>query len=257
MRRLRRLLSKRAERWSERVCVLEGPDLVEAALESGESFEAIYVDAELRDEPRVTALIERAQRTGVRVYALAAGVLQKVADVVTPQPVMAAVHFRVGILDEIEPTGLVLILDNVRDPGNAGTIIRSADAAGASALVLSGDCVDPFNPKTLRASAGSVFHVPVVLAPLEETLRSLRARGVRSYATVLSGASSYVDCDLAGACAVVIGNESSGLSASAVVLCDASMTIPMVGRAESLNAGVAASLIAFEALRQRRGTTGA
>ena len=151
--------------------------------------------------------------------------------------------------------GLVLVLHNVRDPGNAGTIIRSADASGASAVVLSGESVDPFNPKTLRASAGSVFHVPLVVASLEETLEYFRGLGVRSFATVVRGGASYRTADLSGACVVVIGNEAAGLDEASVVLCDEKLTIEMAGRSESLNAGVAASLIAFEALNQRSGTT--
>jgi TrmH family RNA methyltransferase len=257
VRRLRRLLSKRAERWNEGVCVIEGPDLIDAALEGGVPFEALFVDRDSLQRPDVADLVERAERAHVRVFTLAPGVLDKVADATTPQPVLATVHFSVGQLSVVQTTGMILVLDNLRDPGNAGTIIRSADAAGVSAIVLSGDCVDPFNPKTLRASAGSVFHVPLVLAPLETTLAYLRERGVRSFATVVSGATAYLDCDLSGACAVVVGNESAGLSAVNAALCDERMTIEMVGRTESLNAGVAASLIAFEALRQRRGTTSA
>jgi TrmH family RNA methyltransferase len=255
VRRLRRLLSQRAERWSEGVCVIEGPDLVQAALESHVDFEALYVDDDARARPDVASLIERAREADVRIFALANGVLDKVAHAVTPQPVLAAVRFSLSELSSVSLTGLVLVLDNLRDPGNAGTIIRSADAAGVSAIVLCGDCVDPFNPKTLRASAGSVFHVPLVMTPLLDAMTYLRERGVRSYATVVDAGTSYLDCDLAGLCAVVIGNESAGLGEDAVALCEERMTIEMAGRAESLNAGVAASLIAFEALRQRRGTT--
>lgn len=257
MRRLRRLLSKRSERWSEGFCVIEGPDLIDAALDSHVSFEALFVDYDARERPDVARLIERAEGADVRVFALASGVIDKVANATTPQPVLASVRFSVSDLAGVSLTGLVLVLDNLRDPGNVGTIIRSADAADVSAIVLSGDCVDPFNPKTLRASAGSVFHVPLVLAPLDETMAYLRECGIRSYATVLSDATSYLDCDLSGACAAVIGNESAGLGEAAVALSDERMTIEMAGRAESLNAGVAASLIAFEALRQRRGTTNA
>ena len=151
MRRLRRLVRKRAERWDEGVCVIEGPDLIEAALDSGVDFEALYVDAASVDDVTVVAVIERARRAGVGVFCLDTGVLENVADAKTPQPLIAAVHFRVVTLSDIDASGLVLVLDNVRDPGNAGTIIRSADAAGAVAVVLTGDSVDPFNPKTLRA----------------------------------------------------------------------------------------------------------
>ncbi len=255
MRRLRRLLRKRALRWDERVCVIEGPDLIDTALASAVEFEALYVDRSSLGDPDVGALCERATAVGVRTFVLEAGVLDKVADAQTPQPVLAAVHFDVKALTALLGEGLVLVLHNVRDPGNAGTIIRSADASGASAVVLSGESVDPFNPKTLRASAGSVFHVPLVVAPLEETLEYFRGLGVRSIATVVRGGASYRTVDLSGDCVVVIGNESAGLDDASVALCDEKMTIEMAGRSESLNAGVAASLIAFEALNQRSGTT--
>jgi TrmH family RNA methyltransferase len=255
VRRLRRLVRKRAERWDEGVCVIEGPDLIEAALDSGVDFEALYVDAASVDDVTVVAVIERARRAGVGVFCLDTGVLENVADAKTPQPLIAAVHFRVVTLSDIDASGLVLVLDNVRDPGNAGTIIRSADAAGAVAVVLTGDSVDPFNPKTLRASAGSAFHVSIVMASFDETLSHFRDLGVRSYATVVHGGTPFRRTDLSGPCVVVIGNESAGLDATTVAQCDESLTIPMAGRSESLNAGVAASLIAFEALRQRSDTT--
>ncbi len=245
-------------RWEEGVCVLEGPDLIDAAFESGAQFEALFVDRGALSEPGLSALVQRATSAGVEVFSLEPGVLDKVADVQTPQPVLATVHLRVSQLaelDRIEVLGLVMVLDDVRDPGNAGTIIRSSDAAGVSAVVLSGDCVDPFNPKTLRASAGSVFHLPLVIAGLAETLSYLRSRGARSFATVVRGGTPMRSCDLSGPCVAVIGNEAAGLDNAALELCDATLTIEMAGRAESLNAGVAASLIAFEALHQRRGTT--
>lgn len=257
MRRLRRLIAKRRDRWDEGVCVIEGPDLVEAALDSGVEFETLFVDAAAIGRDDTSALVERVRGADVRVVALAPGVLQRVADAQTPQPVLATVHFAPGELAQLSAPGLVIVLDNVRDPGNAGTIIRSADAAGAVAVVLTGDCVDPFNPKTLRASAGSVFHLPLVVTSLEGALAHFKTHGVRTFATVVRGATPYREADLSGACVVVIGNESRGLDAQAVARCDESLSIPMAGRSESLNAAVAASLIAFEALHQRCGTTSA
>jgi len=255
VRRLRRLLHKRALRWSEGVCVIEGPDLVAAALSSGAEFEALFVDGSSLGDTDVSALCDRAQSDGVRVFSLTPGVIDKVADAQTPQPLLATVRLRVNELDDLAGTGLVLVLDNVRDPGNAGTIIRSADAAGAVAVVFTGECVDPFNPKTLRASAGSIFQVPVVVSTLERTVAHFRAVGARSYATVVRGGTPYRRADLSAGCVVVIGNEAAGLDAAARAQCDEELSIEMVGRSESLNAGVAASLIAFEALAQRRGTT--
>jgi TrmH family RNA methyltransferase len=232
------------------VCVLEGPDLVEAAFGSGVEFEAVYVDSMALDAPSTVTLLQRASAAGVRVFALADGVLEKIADAQTPQPVLAAVRFERRDVTSIPKVGLVLVLHDLRDPGNVGTIIRSADAAGATAVVLSGQSVDPFNPKTLRASAGSIFHLPVVVASIDETLAYFADTQV--LATVVRGGASHRDVDFARASVVVIGNEADGLDQATIERCAASISIPMAGRSESLNAGVAASLIAFEALWQRR-----
>jgi TrmH family RNA methyltransferase len=251
VRRLRRLIQKRSLRWSEGVCVLEGPDLIQSALAAGVEFEALYVDELSASTPIVAGVLEQAEGAGVRVFSLAKGVLEKIADAQTPQPLIASVRFRTVRVEEIAPTGLTLVLHEVRDPGNAGTIIRSADAAGATAVILTGQSVDPFNPKTLRATAGSIFHIPIAVASLDETLGHFTAAGVQTLATVVRGARSHRTVDFTQAAAVVIGNEASGLDAQSISMCSSTVTIPMAGRSESLNAAIAASLIAFEALYQR------
>ena len=251
MRRLRRLVQKRSLRWSEGVCVLEGPDLVDAALESGAEFEAIYIDASATGVASITALALKAGAAGVRVFALAEGVLEKIADAQTPQPVLAAVRFEQSDVATLDVAGLTLVLHDVRDPGNVGTIIRSADAAGANAVIVSGQSVDPFNPKTLRASAGSIFHLPVVVAEIDATFEHFGA-GAQLLATVVHGGRGLREVDFTRASVVVIGNEADGLDAATIGRCHESISIPMDGRSESLNAGVAASLIAFEALWQRQ-----
>ena len=255
MRRLRRLVQKRSLRWSEGTCVLEGPDLVTAALGASVEFEAIYVDP-MRTSPTALAALEGlAAAKGVRVFALAPGVLERVADATTPQPVLGAVRLPLVDVQAIPCRGLVLVLDGVSDPGNAGTLIRSADAAGASGVVFTGHSVDPFNPKTLRASAGSIFHVPVALDTLSTTLSSFASRGATTFATVVRGGVSHRLIDFTKPAVVVIGNEAVGLDEASIALCDGAITIEMAGASESLNAGVAGSLIAFEALWQREDTS--
>jgi RNA methyltransferase, TrmH family len=254
VRRLRRLVQKRSLRWSEGVCVLEGPDLVASALAAGVEFEAIYVDQAHTSRHGSNELYEIAARHGVRVYSLTPGVLEKIADAATPQPVLAAVRLPVVEVGAIAAEGLVLVLHNVRDPGNAGTLIRSADAAGATAVVFTGHSVDPFNPKTLRATAGSIFHLPVAVGELESTLHSFTSRGARSFATVVRGGVDHRDLDYTKATVVVIGNEADGLDDESVALCDGAISIAMAGSSESLNAGVAGSLIAFEAMWRRQDT---
>jgi TrmH family RNA methyltransferase len=250
-------VQKRSLRWSEGVCVLEGPDLIDAALDAGVEFEALYVDTTIPTNAAIEMSLANAARAGVRVFGLAGGVLGKVADATTPQPLLAAVRFVVADLSSIPATGLVLVLHDVRDPGNAGTIIRSADAAGVTAVVFTGQSVDPFNPKTLRATAGSIFHLPVCVGDLATTLEHFVTSGAATYATVVRGGRDFRDVDFTTASVVVIGNEAEGLGDVSVAACHSSISIPMAGRGESLNAGVAASLIAFEALGQRQGAISA
>jgi TrmH family RNA methyltransferase len=136
-------------------------------------------------------------------------------------------------------------------------LIRSADAAGATGVVFTGQSVDPFNPKTLRATAGSIFHVPVAAGSLDATLDSFVSRGATTLATVVRGGVNHRLVDYSQPTVVVIGNEANGLDEVSVALCDGTITIEMSGESESLNAGVAGSLVAFEALWQRQDTTSA
>lgn len=240
-------------RWRERICVLEGPDLVRAALDRGVEFEAIYVDRASLEHPDAISIVERASRHGVRCFALEAAVMAKVADAQTPQPVMATVRFESPPVSDIALGALTFVLHDLRDPGNVGTIIRSAHAAGASAVVLTGQSVDPFNPKTLRSTAGSVFHTVVSVADFDETLTHFESMGATTWATVVKGGTALLQCDLSGPSVVVIGNEAHGLDSAAIERCSARLSIAMEDSIESLNAGVAASLIAFVARWQARG----
>jgi TrmH family RNA methyltransferase len=225
---------------------------VAAALDANAALDGIYVDEDHVD--RLGNLLDAASRQGVRGYVLDSGVLERVADATSPQPVLATAALPVSKLGDVATSGLVLMLHDVRDPGNAGTLIRSADATGAAGVVFTGHSVDPFNPKTLRATAGSIFHLPVVVAELDEALRFFSERGAATYATVVRGGTDHRSIDYRGATVVVIGNEAEGLSDEAVALCDARISIAMTGASESLNAGVAGSLIAFESMWRRQST---
>ncbi|MCU1363387.1 MAG: rRNA methyltransferase [Acidimicrobiaceae bacterium] len=224
-----------------------------AALDAREEFEAVFVAASATS-PELSALVVDATARGVRVYSLAPEVLSRVADAVTPQPVVATVRLPVRDVSSIPAAALVLVLHDLRDPGNAGTLIRSAHAAGASGVVFTGSSVDPFNPKTLRATAGSIFRIPVAVSSLGEVTSSFRDRGAAILATVVRGGRNHRDVDFSRPSVVVIGNEADGLDAASIALCDESITIEMAGANESLNAGVAGSLIAFEALWRRQDT---
>ncbi|MBW3580603.1 MAG: RNA methyltransferase [Actinobacteria bacterium] len=250
VQRLRRLVARRSAREAEAAFVLEGDTLLGEALDAGVVLEAVFI-APL--EGPISAAVRRAEAAGVRVYELAPGVLERVAGTVTPQPVLAIAQRSDVTLEEVADATLVVVCVDVRDPGNAGSVLRSAEAAGAGAVFFCRGSVDVFNPKTVRSSAGSLFHVPVVSGgdPVE-VLQRLGDREFRRVATVARGGVPYDEVDLAGRVAVVMGNEANGLPPILDPHIDVRSTIPMAGRAESLNVGVAAALMCFEALRQRR-----
>ncbi len=227
--------------------------MVGAALEAGAPVEALYFSPEARWDPRSAELLERAAASGTRTFELTPGVLERVADAATPQPVMAVVRsVDVGI-EALYQAGLVVVCSGVRDPGNAGTVLRSADAAGAGGVIMCDDSVDLYNPKAVRASAGALFQVPVVVADSGvAVLSELRGAGFRCLGAAARGGTSYTDEDLTGRLAIVFGSESAGLAPEVQSMLEGRVTVPMSGSAESLNVAMAVSVVCFEVARQRR-----
>ncbi|MGH2753410.1 MAG: TrmH family RNA methyltransferase, partial [Actinomycetota bacterium] len=181
-------------------------------------------------------------------------VLKAMSDAATPQGSVAVAGIpSVGIADVAGPLDLVLVLAAVRDPGNAGTLVRSAVAAGAGAVVFTDESVDPFGPKTVRASAGTIFLVPVVPAPsLAAVVEELHDRGLTVLGASASAPRAAQETDLTDPVALVLGNEAWGIPAVSRHLLDGEVGIAMPGPAESLNVGMAGSILLFEAVRQRR-----
>ncbi len=271
VQRLRRLVGRHSVRMAEGAFVLEGPKLLHEALDAGAPVESVYVAAGGLDDAGTSggpasgdesatcaagsstgAVIQRASAAGLRVFVLAPGVLERVAGVVSPQPVMAVCR-RVDVdLPAVRGAGLVVVCADVRDPGNLGTVLRSAEAAGGAAVVCCAGSADVYNPKCVRASAGSLFHAPIVAGgkPLE-VLATLGTWGVRRLGTRPSGGTPLYEADLGVPVAVVLGNEASGLAPDLETSLDGWLTIPMAGRSESLNVGMTAAVVAFEAARQR------
>jgi TrmH family RNA methyltransferase len=253
VRRLRQLLRKRGLRAAERVVVVEGAELLSVALAAGASIEAVYVAPEGAAAPAVVNVTQRILSQGGRVFDLAPGVMERVASTVTPQPLLAVVSYSSTPLDALDGATLVVVCVDVRDPGNLGTVIRSADAAGVDAVICCDGTVDPTNSKCVRATAGSLFHLPVVDGGTSAAaVADLSARGFTTVATVVRGGTDYSAFDWTGPVALVLGNEAGGLPHDLVATVDASVTIPMAGRSESLTVSVSAAVLCFEALRQRR-----
>lgn len=230
--------------------MLEGAKVISEALDAGVRLEAVFLAADA-DRDGVEPVLRRALELGARVHTLQAGLVERVADTVTPQPVMAIAPWVDVPLDATRDGDFFVVCVDVRDPGNAGTVLRSAEAAGASAVVFCEGSVDVFNPKTVRASAGSLFHVAVVNGgqPVD-VLATLREWGVTRLGTDARDGAAYDEVDLTRPVALVLGNEAHGLPAGLAL--DGNITIPMAGSGESLNVGMAAAVLSFEVARQRR-----
>lgn len=247
LKRLRRLGRDRSARWDERAYLIEGPTLVDEALGAGIELEALFVEGESFPE-----LVARATASAVPVFRTVDGGLDKVLTATTPQPIAAVGVMPPAPSDELDKATFVVVLASVSDPGNAGAAVRIAESAGADLVVFGEGSVDPYNPKTVRASAGSLFRVPVLVADGEDVLRSLGARRVQRVGTVARGGRLYDSIDYSGPFALVLGNESGGLPAAVTARLDVEVTVPMEGTAESLNVSTAGAVIAFEAAKQRR-----
>jgi TrmH family RNA methyltransferase len=232
--------------------VIDGPTLLADALDAG-----VVLDEVLAEPAAPSALLDRAAAAGAEVHLVHDGVLSRATDTVTPQPVAAIARLAEtpleAALDGLIRPELVLVLAGVNNPGNAGTLLRSAEAAGAEAVVFCADAVDPYNPKCVRSAAGALFRLRVVRSTTgAATVAALRRRSIRSLGTVAREGTPYDEIDMAAPVALVLGSEAHGLPPELEHDLDALVTIPMRGRAESLNVGMAGTVICFEALRQRR-----
>ena len=185
-------------------------------------------------------------------------VFARMSDTQTPQGILALVkmmHYELPeLVDQAAKTpGAFLILERLQDPGNLGTVLRSAEGAGITAVIMDEDTVDIYNPKVVRSTMGSVYRVPFVISgDLKADVTYLKQHGVSVYAAHLKGTVDYDHMDYLKAAAFMIGNESQGLSEALAEMADHYIKIPMLGRVESLNAAVAASLLSYELARQRR-----
>ncbi len=254
VQRLRRLIGRRESRLGEGCVVVEGAKVLAEAVDAGAAIDAVFVTAGAADEPVLARLAP-----GVTVHVVADDVLGRVSDTKTPQPLCAIVRRSPDALEALEPGlrsgGFAIVAFDLRDPGNAGTLLRSAEAAGAVGVVLAGKSVDVTSPKVVRSSAGALFHVPVVGGvSLDVVIASFVGWGVRVWAAVVRSEVSvdHDRADLLGPTAFVFGNEAHGLGADELVMIERHLAIPMAGRTESLNVSMSATIVAFEAARQRR-----
>ena len=256
-----RRLNKRAFRQRERAFLAEGPQAVAEAFHCGARLTDLFVTVPART--RHHDLVAAIAAAGIPVHVVSGEVMDELAQTVTPQGLLAVCGFVDVPLAEVAEVAerakpvLVALLANVRDPGNAGTVLRTADAAGAHAVVFADASVDPYNGKCVRASAGSLFHLPVVAGTrLEEAVVTLREAGLRIVAADGRAGRSLDDPEvqarLAGPTAWMFGNEAWGLPPELVALADEPVAVPIYGRAESLNLAAAAAVCLYASARAQQ-----
>ncbi len=240
-------LHRASVRRSERRFLAEGANAVDAALTTGH-VQALLVRED--DEHRFAGLIERAEGAGLPVHRLTARAADKLSDTTTAPGIFAEAALVTRSLDDVELSGpgFVVVAVEPREPGNAGTLIRCADALGAKAVVLLGDSVDPHNGKCVRSSAGSVFHIPIAVdRDIAGSLTRLRELGLITLATTMGGEVALPDAGalLAQPHAWLFGNEAHGLPDTVLAGADHRVSIPIAGRAESLNLAAASAICLY------------
>ncbi|HSZ48879.1 MAG TPA: RNA methyltransferase [Streptosporangiaceae bacterium] len=251
-----RQLAKRAFRERGRSFLAEGPQAVREALGQPGVVTELFVTAPGR--ARNPELADQAAAQGAPVHEIGGELMAELAQTITPQGVLAVCRFIDQPLSAVTAAGprLVVVMANVRDPGNAGTVLRTADAAGADGVVFAAASVDPYNSKCVRSSAGSLFHLPVVAGhDLADALAGLRSAGLQVLAADGS-ASQFLEApggpDLARPTAWLFGNEAWGLPPELLKLADAVVAVPIYGKAESLNLAAAAAICLYASARQLR-----
>lgn len=248
LRHLARLAREKKYRLKTGEMVCEGEKMLGEALDSGVSVHAVLVRADVCADP---ALLARAAAQGAAVFTAEPGLFALATDVETPQGVLFCCDRPVRGQINLSSVRRAVLLDGLQDPGNLGTILRTADAFALDLVILCEGCTDPTAPKVVRATMGAAFRQPVVQLPLAEAVRALQTQGIPVYAAALEPDSVPLTADgLPERSAVIIGNEGNGVTQAALDLCDRKLVIPMAGRAESLNAGVAAAILIWEMTRR-------
>lgn len=248
VKRLLQLQKKSKARNEEKVFLVEGLRMfMEVPIEQ---VEKVYVSESLYNKKKQELKLERFSHE-----VLSDSVFQHVSDTKTPQGILCVVRqkeYDVEALLNIENPHF-MVLDNLQDPGNLGTIVRTAEGAGVHAVFLSKESVDIYNPKTIRSTMGSIYRMPVIyIEDLLSLLNIFKQRGIKSYAAHLEGENTYDKENYQSGIAILIGNEGNGLREEISNSADVWVRIPMEGKVESLNAAIAASVLMFEVYRQRR-----
>lgn len=241
-------LKKKKYRTESNQFIIEGFRFVEEALKSSFQVPYILISEDSLDKYNKFG-IDRLIYDDTNVYCIKQSLLKELSNTENPQGILAVVKNKK--VEMVDKEGFYVLVDKIQDPGNMGTIIRSAHASGALGVIATKGTVDIFNDKTLRSTMGSIFNIPIIENVDIETVKSLKNRGFKLLVSSLDTENNFYDADLTGKVIISVGNEGNGVSEELYKLCDIKVKIPMPGGAESLNAAVAASVMMFEAVRQR------
>ena len=243
--------TKAKERRKDKVFLVEGFKMYEEA--PVEAIREVYVSEDALEKAMEQPDIK--QKLNITGYeTVAADIFKKMSDTQTPQGILCVVKRPEYELEALlaQENPLLVVLDNLQDPGNLGTIVRTGEGAGINGVIMSAQTVDIYNPKTIRATMGSIYRVPFIyVESLPEVIEKMRAKGIRTYAAHLAGQDYYDSFSFEEGTAFLIGNEGNGLSKEVADAADRYLKIPMEGKVESLNAAIATSLLIYEAHRQR------
>ncbi|MBR4059187.1 MAG: RNA methyltransferase [Lachnospiraceae bacterium] len=243
-------VQKAKERRKDRIFVVEGPKMFEEA--PAERIYKVYATQSFCDKHTTDGMGAKLKETGFEV--VSDEVLAKMSDTKTPQGILCLVKWPEYSLEDLllRKKGVFVVLEDLQDPGNLGTIIRTGEGAGIAGVIMSGNTVDIFNPKTIRATMGSIYRVPFVyVQDMAQAIKRLKRADIAVYAAHLKGEQYYDAFDYTKGCAFLIGNEGNGLKEETALLADTYVKIPMAGQVESLNAAIATTLFMYEAARQR------
>ncbi|MDQ4124890.1 MAG: RNA methyltransferase [Actinomycetota bacterium] len=252
LKRIRKL-RQRKHRAAAGELFAEGIAPVWQAAESGAALEVVVTAPELLTSERAGSLVESLRDRGVEVVAVTAAAFESVAERENPSGLGAIVSVPEHRLADLSlgPEALVVALDEIGNPGNLGTVVRTADAAGAAAVVVAGAAADPWHPGAVKASMGTVFKTPVVTASLDEVLTWARDAGLEIVATSAHGDVDHWTADYPERCLLLFGSEATGLSTETLAAADLVVRIPQKGAASSLNLAVAAGIVIYEAAKPR------
>jgi TrmH family RNA methyltransferase len=245
-------LEIRKNREDKGLFIAEGLRFVEEAIKENALIDKIVVSNAFLESKSGSDIMGNIHNIGVSFLLVSDKIFKEISDTQSPQGILAVIRKKdAALLETINGNNKIVMLESLQDPGNMGTIIRTADAAGMTGIILSKGCVDVYNRKVLRSTMGSIFHLPIHQThDFISTINQLKAKGIKVYAAHLDGSIDYYYMDDCQNTAIIIGNEANGISDEAAKAADCLVRIPMSGKSESLNASVAAGILMYEVLRK-------